>query len=572
MLILPVRGTYLLILLAILVSGCLSPIPQPPGNGNNGNGGTTPPLFMGWLAYRPVQAQTNPWQVAGIQCFEGCTEPLQVSGWLEKLNVNYSTVAFIPYNETVCEALNCPRGDYLVVQPADEASRTILESEGFFPFDEPFVYVLPKGNGEYAVTLVNASNEIISFGGCNEFIPEKITPNGNIPIPPKVCVWEGIPTILPGNGKTNTFTWQPTQVGNYRVALEYGTDCQPNQPLSQAQCAKIQTIHSQPFDVRSLVNDQLVIMRYAIKQCHTNPWQDPMEEGQVFDQAQDQQGFEEWISPNGLHATQISFIPAPENFVACLACSCPTGSHYEIVVSREEQSFAETLGFIFYRSLAQASPITPPEYGLATWFVYTPFRCYANSWNNTKDPVHSVEKDMGNMKKWLENQGVKTTYMTFIRGVSLSQECTKKTTDTYGIGILDPESVTLLESLLFVQAGKTQFDVFTQTNNQSPAQLLYKTKFCALPPWGQPDLTSGNEAGVAQRVQAWLSENGIESLEPISIHRTPPSFSGTCDTDSGLGVLITVPAWSETHLGAYGFLKPSTTFDEEESKVYPLEI
>jgi hypothetical protein len=202
--------------------------------------------------------------------------------------------------------------------------------------------------------------------------------------------------------------------------------------------------------------------------------------------------------------------------------------------------------------------------------VFTPNQCYASNWNVNKEVVRSIEKDFSLMKEWLEEQGAEIEYLTLIRGVSLSQECLKLSTDKYGVGIMNQESSELLSTLGFVLAAPQQVKLFTDTTNVGSLQLLYKTKFCDAQPWGMPDLTIGNEEEVAERAMEWLAELGIASYETPTIHKINPSFTGTCGTDAGLGILITIPAWSETHLTPYGFQKLTPAFNIQESQIYPM--
>ena len=153
---------------------------------------------------------------------------------------------------------------------------------------------------------------------------------------------------------------------------------------------------------------------------------------------------------------------------------------------------------------------------------------------------------------------------------SLSQECLKLSTDKYGVGVLDSESVDILSDIGFSHAGPSQIKLFTETTDTQSTQLLYKTKFCDAQPWGQPDLIVGSEEEVSERTIEWLSGMGIPSYEKPTVHKINPSTTGSCGTDAGLAILVSVPAWSEVHLTPYGFQTLTPSFIIEKSQIYPL--
>jgi hypothetical protein len=549
-----------------LSAGCVAPndndsnpIPTP------GNPNSSSP--SGWWAYAPVQASTNPWQTLNLPFHAEKGEMQQVQEWLSSLSIDTTPFGFIPHDERVCEALNCPRGDYLIVHaPHATAERTLIQN-GFFPYGEEGVLVQASGTtpGTYLFTLINATNDWVYYGGCNDFTLEKITDSATIPIIPRVCVWEGLPSPL-NPRSTQTFEWEAVEDGQYRVVIGYGTECDSTKPLSQNTCGKTSVIYSLPFLVKGVSKVEFVKMRYEIKQCNTNPWQNP--DNQSPNQETDQLLFSEWLGENGIMPTLIQYLPIPADFTAYAACSSPQGDHYELVIPLNQRVQAEALGFVYGGLYAPA--LSTPPYAEAQWFVFTPYQCYANKWNTQKLPVHSVETDLQLMKEWLEENGVGVDYLTFIRGVSLSQECTKLSTDKYGVGALSDESAQLLPTLGFVPAGKTQVELFTGTTDVKPLTLLYKSKFCTQPPWGGVEFKSGNEAETSEAVAQWLANQGMELLggKP-TIHQIAPSFSGSCDTDSGIAVKVTVPSWSKTHLTAEGFQEPSYSFEQQQTQVYP---
>ncbi len=554
----------IVLVLFLLTAGCITKT-QPP---NTNPPGTIPPsTATGWLAYSPVQAQSNPWQVADISFTTTPTELERVQAWLSTINANASTFVFVPHDEITCAALNCPRGDYLLVNPSDAASQTKLLDLGFFVMNEPFVFAKNVSEtGTYTLEFVNASNENIFYGGCNEYIPQKLVNGVATPIPPKVCVWEGIPAVL-NAGKTISFDAQSTTNGTYNVTLGYGTGCASNQPLSQAACTRENTLTSNTFVISNsaAASGDTISMTYDIKQCNTNPWQEDLNE---FILVNDKNNFTNWLTASGIVPLHIGYAPAPEGLAVCLACSCPSGETYRIIVSSAQQAQAEALGFEFEENYIW--PLSAPNYAEATWRMYTPYQCFANKWNVKKESVRNIETDFSLMKEWMNEKGVNVSFVGFIRGYSLSQQCTKISTDRYGVGVLDSESSDILSTLGFVVAGPNQTKKFTLMEDTEETMFLYKTKFCQAPPWGALDLSTGNEAAAVERAMQWLADAGIPSYEKPTIHKVGVSATGSCGTDSGLSMYVNVPAWAETHILPHGFGKPSFAFDAKKSQVWPV--
>lgn len=548
-------------ILFILFLGCVTPPAQPP---------VTPPVqppatSVGWVYYSPLQAYSNPWQVADIDYVKTPTELEQVDAWLSSIAITYAEAVFVPHDEVVCTALNCPRGDYLLILPDTPLSKAELVEEGFAPMDEPFAYVSNVSEaGMFEIHFVNASNETVYYGGCNDYVIQKITNDETTALPGKTCIWEGIPTPLLA-GKTTTFTAQTNGNGTFRVKIGYGVGCTPDQPVSQAACTSEHTATTNTFTVSSTVNASTISAVYDLKQCNSNPWQS---DANAFILTDDTVAFTMWLSEKGITPKYVSYVPAPEGLAVCLACSCASGEKYRVILSTNDQLAAEELGFTIEGAYTWPEEI--PNFAEATWKIITPYQCFANKWNVKKEPVRNIEKDFELLQTWLEDQGVNISHMAFIRGISLSQQCTKVSTDKYGIGVLDQESVDLLSSLGFVTAGAQQTKLFTETSNEEAKQYLFKTKFCQAPPWGEPDLSNGNEAEVVERVMQWLADAGIPSYEKPTIHTVGVSATGSCGTDSGLSVFVTVPAWAETHITPYGFAKPSYAFNPTKTQVWPV--
>lgn len=555
-------GLFLIVLL--IFAGCVnqSPSTSPPDN-------PTPEVIplpsSGWMAYSPVQADTNPWQAYLPGLNGGKSELEQVKAWLEGNGIAATSYGFIPHDEVTCLSLNCARGDYLIIHPTDTKASTFLHTTGFFAFEEVGVFTSPSNEDlSHVVTIVNASSETIYYGGCNEFIPFLLTDEGAIPGPLKVCVWEGIPSALQA-GQSIDLPFMPQDDGTHSIEFSYSTGCIPGKPVSEAECTGGNVIDSLPFQVNVFSSSEFVKMQYEITQCNTNPWQD-------FETTttpeEDLANFNEWLNDNDVNPQSIQYIPPVEGQLVCLACSCGQGDFYRIVISANQQDEAEDIGFDYLGAYLPAGDI--PAFEDAQWYVATPYQCYANKWNVEKKPIHSAGTDIAIMKVWLESKGVDVAFLTYLPGFNLTKECLKKSTDIYGVGVLDDESAVLLQSLGFAVAGKTQVALFTSTADEEPLSLIYKSKFCTLPPWEAPVLSNGSEAEASAEAAEWLAEQGIELYSGPTIHTTIPSYSGTCDTESGLAMKISVPKWAKPHLMAAGFTIPPYSFDTQNDQVYPV--
>lgn len=553
-----------LALVALLVfAGCVRPTP-PVTNPDGETPEVIPLPTSGWMAYAPVQADTNPWQAYLPGLNGGKSELEQVKAWLEGNGIDATSYGFIPHDDVVCQSLNCARGDYLIIHPTDTKASTFLHKTGFFAFNEVGVFTSPSsGEFSYAVTIVNASSETIYYGGCNEFIPFLLTDEGAIPGPLKVCVWEGIPSGLQA-GQSIDLPFMSQDDGTYSIEFGYSTGCIPGKPVSEAGCTGGKIIDSLPFEVNVFSSSEFVKMQYEITQCNTNPWQD-MET--TVTPAEDLANFTEWMNDHDVNPQSIQYVPPVEGQMVCLACSCGQGDFYRIVISANQQDEAEDIGFDYVGAYLPAQDT--PAFEDAQWYVATPYQCYANKWNVEKKPIHSAGTDIAVMKEWLESKGVEVAFLTYLPGFNLTKECLKKSTDIYGVGVLDDDSAVLLQSLGFAVAGKTQVALFTSTADVEPLSLIYKSKFCTLPPWEAPVLSNGSEAEASAEAAEWLAEQGIELYSGPTVHTTIPSYSGTCDTESGLAMKISIPKWAKPHLMASGFTVPPYSFDAQNDQVYP---
>ena len=308
----------------LVLSGCVNPNPQHPDQ----NPDSQPdPVDSEWVYYAPVQAPTNPWQVNATPVSDEYSEMDQVNAWLHASGISFQHAGFIPHDDVTCAALNCARGDYLIIHPSDNINQIKLHTLGFKDYTE--VGVITSGeNGNVSITMVNASSETIYYGGCNDFTfqnESKVgSPNYKPFIVPKTCIWEGIPSKLPG-GDSISFNYTITDPGIWTVVFGYGTKCVEGQPLSQANCEQTSVAYSFPIDVSSYGTATEVYMIYDIKQCHTNPWQGGTDAPDLSIEM-DQQMFSQWVNDLGLHPLSISYVPAEPNTIVCLSCACSSGS------------------------------------------------------------------------------------------------------------------------------------------------------------------------------------------------------------------------------------------------------
>ncbi|MEK6820893.1 MAG: hypothetical protein AABY11_00645, partial [archaeon] len=488
------RTSFLLplfLVFLLILSGCVTPDDgtvdgeNPPLNGDDSP----------WYGFSPVQAETNPWQVMGDYFSHSENENGRVSEWLAQNNITVREFGFVPGAEITCAALNCPRGDVLVVYPGNEAAKTFLKENGFTPYTKPGAYI-QENDTAYEVIFFNPTNQSLYFGGCNAFTPFQRMGSEYTPVTINTCIWEGIPTVNYPLGY-EVLPWQPSENGEYYVSIAYGKNCTPDQPLNESSCETIETIRTLNETITNVKGTASVILEYAPVQCNTNPWQN--DETTL---ESDVNAFETWLTAQGIYAEDIQFTLGNTSTLVCLACNCTTGNTYTITAPASQSFAAQKLGFVWKGIRYETNE--PPVLENYQWFVGTPYQCYSNLWNVKKEPARSAQKDIENMVLWMEEKGVDVDHTTFIRGVSLSQECLKVSTDKYGVGVDDQASMDLLPSLGFVAAGKGQVELFTNTTDESPLTLVYKSKFCSLPPWDAPEFVVGNEEAIVHASAAWL--------------------------------------------------------------------
>lgn len=523
-----------------------------------------------WMAYEAVQAQNNPWQLYDGVFVNTPTEAERASAWLSSKGVNFTSLAFVPHDEIVCAALNCPRGDYLYVKALDADSVQKLRTEGFFSPVDPFV-VAEKSDAIHAVLhFVNPTNASVYYGGCNEFTARLLGGEEPIPMPEKVCVWEGLPSTLAAQSEA-TLNATLSKAGAYDFAIAYGVGCDATKPMSEGNCSMQKTIYSNALTYTAAAFDN-VKMVIGLVQCQMNPWQ--VGEYAVTDDTDDLK-FQRWLNDNGITALDVEFIPAPSDFVSCEACNCANGAKYTIVIAQTDVEEATELGFVIQQQtngVVLSNPVEP-NYDQMTWLVINPYQCFANKWPVPKQPVKSIETDMRSMKAWLEEKGATVNELTLIRGPStLNVECLKRTNDIYGVGVENNSDAEIVRSSGLVYASAAQTAKFSATpEDDKIIPLIYKTKYCTTPDWEINPTGEENYAATTVAVSDWLNEHGIP-FESISIHTVPKSSTGSCDTDSGMGVRITVPAWAQVHIAPYGFVTPSASLNVETSRLYEATV
>ncbi|QQR92903.1 MAG: protease complex subunit PrcB family protein [Candidatus Iainarchaeum archaeon] len=517
-----------------------------------------------WMAYNPVQADNNPWQLFDGVFVNTPTEAERASAWLSSHGVSFTSLAFVPHDEIVCAALNCPRGDYLYVKASNADAVQKLKAEGFFTPIDPFVVAEKTDAIHAALHFVNPTTANLYYGGCNEFTARQLGDGEPLPMPEKTCVWEGLPMALAPQSET-TLIATLSKAGTYDFAIGYGTGCDPAQPLSQGNCSMEKTIYSNQLAYDAAAFDS-VAMRISLVQCQMNPWQ--VGEYAVTDDTDDLK-FTRWLNDNGIAPLSVQFNPAPSNFVSCEACNCASGASYDIAISPMDEKEASDLGFVVQEQtgVVVSDPVET-NFDQLTWLVINPYQCFANKWPVPKQAVKSIETDMRSMREWLESKGATIDEMALIAGPStLNVECLKRTNNIYAVGVANNSDAEIVRSSGFVYASAAQTERFSATPADDPiVSLVYKTKYCTIPAWEKNPTGEADYATSASALRDWLDARGIPR-EALTIHTLPKSSTGSCDTDSGYGMRVLVPKWATYHLGPYGFVSVSTA--TVKNQVYP---
>lgn len=101
-------------------------------------------------------------------------------------------------------------------------------------------------------TFSNGSSDTLWFGGCHAFVQERW--NGSDWVdegPDWLCVWEGYATPLPPR-ESRSDGFRARTPGDWRLAYQVGHGCTPGQPLGQPSCKRIETVHSNAFQVATV--------------------------------------------------------------------------------------------------------------------------------------------------------------------------------------------------------------------------------------------------------------------------------------------------------------------------------
>lgn len=86
-------------------------------------------------------------------------------------------------------------------------------------------------------TITNTLKAPIYLPGCAPFTTERSLDGSWVDLgPPFVCAWEGIAVELAPKQSLETPFTAPTDTGLYRVKYTLGARCEPDLPLSQANC------------------------------------------------------------------------------------------------------------------------------------------------------------------------------------------------------------------------------------------------------------------------------------------------------------------------------------------------
>lgn len=99
-------------------------------------------------------------------------------------------------------------------------------------------------------TLTNTLRMPVYLGGCAPFVTERSLDGRWVEIgPPFVCIWEGIAVeIGPYESVTTPFD-APADTGRYRHRYDVRAACEPDLPLSQAQCEFERLVYTNEFEV-----------------------------------------------------------------------------------------------------------------------------------------------------------------------------------------------------------------------------------------------------------------------------------------------------------------------------------
>jgi hypothetical protein len=86
-------------------------------------------------------------------------------------------------------------------------------------------------------TFLNSLSRPVFLPGCAPFVIQRRVAGDWVDVgPPFVCVWEGIAVRLEQNESVDTPFQAPPDTGTYRNEYSVSAGCEPDLPLSQANC------------------------------------------------------------------------------------------------------------------------------------------------------------------------------------------------------------------------------------------------------------------------------------------------------------------------------------------------
>jgi hypothetical protein len=99
-------------------------------------------------------------------------------------------------------------------------------------------------------TIRNLASMPIYLGGCAPFVFQRRFSGAWFDLgPPFVCVWEGIAVEVLRHEDLETPFTAPSDTGLYRLRYPFGLRCDPDLPLSQANCEATSELVSREFEV-----------------------------------------------------------------------------------------------------------------------------------------------------------------------------------------------------------------------------------------------------------------------------------------------------------------------------------
>jgi len=96
----------------------------------------------------------------------------------------------------------------------------------------------------------NLGDEPLYLSGCAPFVFEQSLDGAWAFVgPPFICVWEGFAVAIGTNEADVVEFMVPDESGIYRLRYDYGSNCEPDHPLSQANCLNEAIVYSNEFEV-----------------------------------------------------------------------------------------------------------------------------------------------------------------------------------------------------------------------------------------------------------------------------------------------------------------------------------